>query len=95
VRHYPDRAERFELADFKSEQASAFADVVADEARLTAENRAEFLTKVTELSGGNPGAIIAMVRMACLPKYRSGDWIKSTPLYIDFRLARNAAISTV
>lgn len=95
VRHYPGRTERLELADFNSDQAATFAACVGDEARLTAENRSEFLAKVTELSGGNPGAIIAMVGMACMPKYRSGDWIKSTPLYIDFRLARNAAISTL
>jgi DNA polymerase III delta prime subunit len=92
VRHYPDRSERFELSDFDTGKAQQFARVVADEAGLAAENRAEFLTRLTEFSGGNPGAIVAMVRMACAPKYRSGDWIKSTPLYIDFRLARNASL---
>lgn len=91
VRHFPDRSERFELDDFDSERAEEFARLVADETRLTAENLTDFLGKVTELSGGNPGAIVSMIRMARVPKYRSGEWIKSTPLYIDFRLARNAS----
>jgi AAA+ ATPase superfamily predicted ATPase len=92
VRHFPDRSERLELQDFGSSKAEEFARRVADEAQLTAENLTEFLSKVSELSGGNPGAIVSMVRMASAPRYRSGDWIKSTPLYIDFRLARNASV---
>jgi hypothetical protein len=92
VRHFPDRSQRLELQDFDSSKAQQFARLVADEAQLTAENLTEFLGKVCELSGGNPGAIVSMVRMACVPKYRAGDWIKSTPLYIDFRLARNASL---
>jgi len=95
VRHYPDKSDRFELAPFKTQQAAEFANVVADEVRLEAGNRAEFLAKVVELSEGIPGAIKAMVQMACTPRYRSGEWIKSTPLYIDFRLARNAASSSL
>jgi hypothetical protein len=91
VRHFPDRSERFELRDFDSAKAAEFAHLVAGEARLVAENLTEFLSKVVELSSGNPGAILSMIRMACVPKYRSGDWIKSTPLYIDFRMARNAS----
>jgi hypothetical protein len=92
AKHFPDRTERSELADFDSKKAEQFARVVADEAGLEAENRTEFLGKIAEFSGGNPGAIVAMVRMACAPKYRSGNWIKSTPLYIDFRMARNASV---
>jgi len=95
VRHYPDRSDRLEIAPFKSHQAAEFATLAADELRLEAENRAEFLAKVTDLSEGKPGAILAMVRMACTPKYRSGDWIKSAPLYIDYRLAANAALSSL
>ena len=95
VRHYPDKAERLELAPFKTQQAAEFANFAADEVRLEADNRAEFLSKVVDLSDGNPGAIFAMVQMACTPKYRSGEWIKSTPLYIDFRLARNASLSSL
>jgi hypothetical protein len=93
VRHFPDRSERFELTDFRTEQAEEFSKFVADEVHLDAENRSEFLNRLVEFSGGNPGAIVAMVQMACASKYRSGDRIKSTPLYIDFRLARNASLS--
>jgi len=46
----------------------------------------EFLGKVLEFSGGNPGAILAMLEMAGYPKYRSDEHIKITPLYIDFRM---------
>lgn len=92
VRHFPDRSQRRELQDFDCSKAQEFARLVADEAQLTAENLAQFLSKVCALSGGNPGAIVSMVHMACAPRYRSGDWIKSTPLYIDFRLARNASV---
>jgi hypothetical protein len=95
VRHYPDKSDRLELAPFKSPQAADFAKFTADEVRLEADNRTEFLAKVVELSEGNPGAIVAMVQMACTRKYRSGEWIKSTPLYIDFRLAKNAALSSL
>ena len=95
VRHYPDRADRLEIAPFKPHQAAEFANLAADELHLEAENRAEFLAKVTDLSEGKPGAILAMVRMACTPRYRIADWIKSAPLYIDYRLAANASLSSL
>lgn len=91
VRHFPDRSERFEVCDFELSKANEFARLVAGEAQLEAGNLGEFLSKVVEFSKGNPGAMVSMIRMACIPKYRSGDRIKSTPLYIDFRLARNAS----
>ena len=94
VRHYPGPADRIEIAPFKPHQAEEFAKLAADELCLQAENRTEFLAKVSELSDGNPGAILAMVQMAGMPKYRIGDWIKSGSLYIDFRLAANAALSS-
>jgi hypothetical protein len=93
VRNFPDRSERLELTDFRAEQAKEFSKFVADEVHLEAENRSEFLKTLVEFSGGNPGAIVTMVQMACAPKYRTGNWIKSSPLYIDFRLARNASLS--
>jgi hypothetical protein len=91
VRCFPDRSERFELKNFDSGRAQDFARLASDEAGLNAENRAQFLEKVVELSEGNPGAILWMVQMARAPRYRSGNWIKCAPLYIDFRLARNAS----
>ena len=44
-----------------------------------------------DVSHGSPGAIIRMVEMATLPKYRIDGHIKTSPLYIDFRLAWHAA----
>jgi hypothetical protein len=92
VRHFPDRSERFGVCDFEPSKASEFARLAASEAQLEAENLGEFLSKVVEFSGGNPGAIVSMIRMGCAPKYRSGDWIKTTPLYIDYRLARGTSL---
>lgn len=92
VRRYADRSERLELSDFDSSTAKTFASFVASEVSLEAENLAEFLNQIVELSEGNPGAIVSMIRMASTSKYRSGDLIKSTLLYIDFRLARNASV---
>jgi len=92
LRCFPDRSQRFELMNFDSGQAREFARLASDEAGLDAENRALFLDQVAELSQGNPGAILSMVQMARAPRYRSGNWIKCAPLYIDFRLARNASV---
>ena len=88
VRVYADRSERFHLANFEPATAKQFAGLVASEFHIEAENRPDFLTQVVSLSEGNPGAILSMIRMASTPKYRSGDFIKSTLLYVDFRLTR-------
>jgi DNA polymerase III delta prime subunit len=92
VRHFPDRSQRLELSNFDLRKAREFAALVADELELEAENRADFLLRVLEVSEGNPGAVLSMVHMACSPKYRAGQWIKCTPLCIDFRLAKNASL---
>jgi hypothetical protein len=87
---FPDRSERLELRNFDARTAAAFAEDRAARAGLTAENLAEFLAKVVQLSEGNPGAIHQMVQMATTARYRSADHIKLSPLYIDFRLQANA-----
>jgi hypothetical protein len=87
---FPDRSERLELRNFDARTAAAFADDCVSRTGLVAENLAEFLTRVAQLSEGNPGAILQMVRMASAGKYRSADHIKVSPLYIDFRLQANA-----
>jgi hypothetical protein len=86
---YPDRSERMELANFDAGTALAFAQKTATESGLAAENMAEFLDRVVELSRGNPGAILALVELAREPKYRSEGRVKVSPLYIDFRLRWN------
>jgi len=88
---YTDRSQRCAIKNFDSATAERFAREIAERARLSATNLNEFLNKVVEFSAGNPGAIIAMVDMAAYPKYRTGDHIKISPLYIDFRMSSGAA----
>ena len=84
---YPGRADCFELCNFAPETALEFAQRTVAESGLTAGNLPEFLDRVVDLSGGNPGAILSMVKMAMQPKYRSEEHIKITPLYVDFRMS--------
>jgi hypothetical protein len=83
---FADRQEKMELKNFEEDTAASFARWAIARAGLVAGNLEDFLQRVLELSGGNPGAIIAMVAMARNPRYRSDDCIKITPLYVDFRL---------
>jgi Cdc6-like AAA superfamily ATPase len=83
---FSDRSEKFELRAFAGAVAQKFTPAAIEAAGLRADNMPEFLARVLDLSGGNPGAITSMIEMAKLPKYRSGEHIMMTPLYIDFRL---------
>ena len=83
---YSDRSEKCEIRNFAPEIAEQFAGEIVKRKGLSAQNMQEFLGKVLEFSGGNPGAILAMLEMAGYPKYRSDEHIKITPLYIDFRM---------
>jgi Cdc6-like AAA superfamily ATPase len=83
---FSDRSEKLELRALDEVRAQQFAHAVIAAAGLRADNTAEFIARVLDLSRGNPGAITSMIEMAKLPKYRSGDHIMMTPLYIDFRL---------
>jgi hypothetical protein len=47
----------------------------------------DFVLRVAELSGGNPGAMLRMITMARQEKYRREDAIKITTLFIDYRLS--------
>jgi AAA ATPase domain len=84
---FPDRAERFALRNFEPAIARRFAAGCAVREGLTAENTEQFLDRVVEYSGGNPGAVLQMIRMATAPKYAHENRIKITPLYIDYRIA--------
>jgi len=88
---YGDRSQKCEIHNFDDSIAEQFAREMTKRARLSATNMSEFLDKVLEFSSGNPGAIMALIDMATYPKYRSGEHIKITPLYIDFRMNVNAA----
>jgi DNA polymerase III delta prime subunit len=85
---FGDRPDRYELRNFTKELGAAFARLSAERAGLAAENLGEFLGRVVELSDGNPGAMLKMLAMASGPKYRSHNYIKTAPLYIDFRLSK-------
>lgn len=83
---YSDRSEKYELKNLDAATAERFAEEMVRRAGLSASNIGEFLAKVLELSGGNPGAMVSMLDMAKYPKYRTAEHIKVTPLYIDFRM---------
>jgi hypothetical protein len=83
---YGDRSQKCEISNFDDSTAEEFARERINRSRLSGSNIGEFLDKVLEFSGGNPGAIIALIDMAAFPKYRSEEHIKISPLYIDFRM---------
>ena len=89
---YSDRQERYELKNFERVAAERFAQAMVQRADLSAANIKEFLGKVLELSQGNPGAILSLLEMAKYPKYRSHEYIKISPLYIDFRMSWSPAV---
>jgi hypothetical protein len=88
---YGDRSQKCEIRNFDDAAAKQFACEMIKRRDLSGANMAEFLKKVLQLSGGNPGAITTMVDMARYPKYRSEDHIKISPLYIDFRMQGGVA----
>jgi hypothetical protein len=89
---YSDRSQKYEIRNFERPVAERFAREMVTRANLTASNMNEFLGKVLQFSGGNPGAIVAMVEAAKNPKYRSDDYIKVSPLYVDFRMNWSPAL---
>jgi hypothetical protein len=87
---YSDRSERYEIRNFEKSIAEQFVQTLIKRNGLDAANLEDFVGKVLDFSGGNPGAIVSLINLARQPKYRSDDNIKITPLYIDFRLAWDA-----
>jgi len=83
---YGDRSQKCELRNFDDATAQQFACEMIKRRGLSGANMAEFLNKVLEFSAGNPGAIITMIDMARYPKYRAEEHIKTSLLYIDFRM---------
>jgi len=90
---FPERTDKLTLKNFDLESAESFVRLLAVERRLVVENFAEFVTRVVEFSDGNPGAIAGMVKMAGMDRYRLGNHVKLSPLYIDFRLQSLTASS--
>jgi hypothetical protein len=83
---YGGRSQKCEIHNFEYATAGQFAREMIRRRSLSGANVGEFLEKILEFTAGNPGAIIALIDMACYPKYRSQEHIKITPLYIDFRM---------
>jgi hypothetical protein len=84
------RSERMRLKNFTCSEATRFAEEVARRTQLQATNLPEFIERVVDLGQGSPGAIARMLQMALRPKYRLDGYLKTAPLYIDFRLAWHA-----
>lgn len=82
------RKERLELKEFIPPVALEFARREASRAGLRASNLDQVLHSLVDLSGGNPGSIVAMLKMAHLPRYYAGDQIKMHVLYLDYRMGR-------
>jgi hypothetical protein len=83
-----DRSERVELKNLPSSIAREFAQREADRTGLWASNLEHALHSLVEWSEGNPAAILQMVKMARLPKYRMDDQIKAHVLYLDYIMGR-------
>jgi hypothetical protein len=82
------KSERIELENLPHKIALEFAMRDAERIKLWASNLDSVLPSLVEWSGGNPGAILQMLKMAHLPQYRVGDQIKAHILYLDFRMGR-------
>jgi hypothetical protein len=67
-----------------------FAQREAERIELWASNLESILPSIVESSDGNPGAIVQMLKMAQLPRYRAGDQIKAHILYVDYRMGRRS-----
>jgi hypothetical protein len=85
------RSERMPLRNFARPEARRFAEESAQLAGLVASNLSDFLERIVGLSDGSPGAIVSMIKMALLARYRIQGHIKTSPLYIDSRLLWHAA----
>jgi DNA polymerase III delta prime subunit len=87
---FSDRSEKYLLRNFAPEAAREFALQSALAMQLKAANRDEVIEKIVRYSKGSPGAILAMLQMAASPKYVAHEYVKLSPLYIDFRLRYGA-----
>lgn len=84
---YSERSAKFALKNLDPDAASRFVGWCVDRERLAADNLQDFQQRIVEYSGGNPGAMMHMVRMATQTKYRHDNQVKVVPLYIDYKIA--------
>lgn len=83
-----DKSERLEVKNWSQHIALEFAHREAEKDQLLASNLESALNSFVEWSDGNPAAILHMVRMAHLPRYRLDDQIKAHVLYLDYLMGR-------
>lgn len=83
-----DKSERLELLNWPRPIALEFARHEAERTGLCAANLEAALQAVVQSSGGNPGSIVRMVKMAHQPQYRLDGQIKFHVLYLDYRMGR-------
>ena len=83
-----DKSERIELKNWPQNIAIEFAHREAEKDQLSASNLESALNSFVEWSEGNPAAILHMLRMAHLPRYRLDDHIKAHVLYLDYLMGR-------
>jgi energy-coupling factor transporter ATP-binding protein EcfA2 len=84
------KSERIEIKNWPQKIALEFAQREVDRLELWASNLESVLPSIVERSDGNPGAIVQMLKMAQLPRYRAGDQIKAHILYVDYRMGRRS-----
>lgn len=84
------KSERVEMKNWPPSIALEFARREAEAAMLQASNLDSVLPSLVEWSDGNPGAILQMIKMANMPRYRIGDQIKAHILYVDYRMGRRS-----
>jgi hypothetical protein len=83
-----DRSERLELLNWPPPVALEFARREAERTGLWATNLDAALPSLVQSSGGNPGGIVRMLKMAHQPQYRVDDQIKFHVVYLDYRMGR-------
>jgi hypothetical protein len=65
-----------------------FAQREAEKIDLRASSLEAILPALVEWIDGNPGAILHMLKMAQLPRYRAGGQIEPHIRYVDYRMGR-------
>jgi hypothetical protein len=83
-----DKKERLEMMNWPPEIALEFARREGERLDLWANNLDVALQSIAHLSGGNPGSILGMLKMASRTQYRVDNQIKFHVLYLDYRMGR-------
>ena len=83
-----DKSERLEMKNWPPAVALEFARREAERTDLSASNLDAALQSLVQLSGGNPGSIVHMVKMGHQSQHRIEDQIKFHVLYLDYRMGR-------